>query len=321
MPEFWLEQNLVGVCFVAVVGSLIGLIGLTCRSGRGVVAPTLMALLLGGGAAVLAGTGYANGLWLAPAFLAASCAVFATLRACWDCRAFTAMAKGLAEPRLHGALLLVGSPIAAVFWAWAVIPTVPEFEKPTLSLTEMPPRLKRIAATPGATDAGRTVPLYQRERNATPADLKAEDALAFAGGEYAGRALRTAPPSDDYNCHGWVFTDGRFGIQSETVDGILHDNGYRQVSEPRPGDLVIYRVDAAITHSGIVRTGGAGQPLLIESKWGECGRYVHAPQDNPYPGVATYYHSDRVGHVLRGLESTPTPPRVASTPQEAIGAQ
>jgi hypothetical protein len=321
MPESWLEQNLFGVCFVAVVGSAFGFIGLTCRSGRGVVAPTLIAVLLGAGAAVLAATGHVDGLWLAPAFLAASCAVFAMLRASRDSVALAALAKLATEPRVHAALLLAGSPLAAVCWAWAVMPTVPELETPTRPSTEIPAENKQLAYTSGATDAGRTLPLYRRVANVAAADLKAGDAAAFSGGGYAGRALRSAPPSDDYNCHGWVFTEGRFGIQSEDVEGILCDNGYRQVREPRPGDLVVYRVNAVITHSGIVRTAGLGQPLLVESKWGQCGRYVHAPGDTPYLGNATYYRSVRVGHVLRGLEGAPPPPRVASTTQEATMAQ
>src|SRR5260370_28873968 len=109
-------------------------------------------------------------------------------------------------------------------------------------------------------DAGRPIPLKTREFNLAPAELQAGDAALFTNGKFAARALRTAPPSDQYNCHGWVFTDGRFCINSQDVDTILHDNNYQPVHDPKPGDLVVYRSSGNITHTGIVPP---AVPLLI----------------------------------------------------------
>jgi hypothetical protein len=317
MSVAWLEQNLVGVCWIGVMGSALGLVGLTCRFGRGIVAPALMAGLLGGAAAVFAATGSPIGLWLAPAILATVCGGAAVLRSPRSAVALAAFLKMATSPRLHGAILLVGSPIAATCWAWALVPTVPEIQIQEPSVAESAIDNKCLAGTTAATDAGKSVPLFVRLANAPARELRAADAKTFSDRECAGRALRTAPPSDDYNCHGWVFTEGRFGIQSEDVDVILRDNHYYEVSDPRPGDLVVYRVANAVTHSGIVRTAGPGQPLLVESKWGNGARYVHAPHDAPYEGRPTFYRSERAGgHVLRGAGSIAPTHRLATTTQD-----
>ena len=53
--------------------------------------------------------------------------------------------------------------------------------------------------------------------------------------------IRRGAASDASNCHGWVFTGGRFLLYLEDVEVILRENGYAEVPEPQPGDLVIYR--------------------------------------------------------------------------------
>ena len=85
--------------------------------------------------------------------------------------------------------------------------------------------------------------------------------------------------------------------------------------------VAIYR-DAAgtISHSGLVRSAPRGGPVLIESKWGRLGRYVHQPADIPLLySEYTYYRSKRVGHVLRGLpERGSRPgPEVVEPPDDA----
>jgi hypothetical protein len=102
-----------------------------------------------------------------------------------------------------------------------------------------------------------------------------------------------------HNCHGWVFTGGRFWIAG-VVDDILTDNEYRLVSTPAVGDLAVYRGDAGnVVHSGIVRS--AEGCILVESKWGPMGRFIHCPDDQPFGGACAFYRSARRGHLLRGL--------------------
>jgi hypothetical protein len=113
------------------------------------------------------------------------------------------------------------------------------------------------------------------------------------------RVLRTDLPDATCNCHGWIFTGGRFWVRSEQVNQILHDNDYRDVGRPRPGDLIVYRDEQNLpVHTGVVRV---AEPdlVLVESKWGSLGRFVHAPVSQGYSLSWTYYRSSRPGHLLR----------------------
>jgi hypothetical protein len=110
-----------------------------------------------------------------------------------------------------------------------------------------------------------------------------------------------------------VFAGGRYWIGPEDVEAILADNGYRTVSDPRPGDLAIYREGTAIAHTGIVRTGGPGVPLLIESKWGWMGVFLHRPEDTCYGQQITFYRGARDTHLVAGLSAS-NPPRTKDAP-------
>jgi hypothetical protein len=120
------------------------------------------------------------------------------------------------------------------------------------------------------------------------------------------RAIRTSAPDSTSNCHGWVFTGGRFYVRPESVPIILEDNGYEFVTQPRSGDAVIYRnVAGRIIHSGIVRVCD-DDVILVESKWGALGRYLHSPADQVYATKWAFYRSPRSGHIVMGDWSQPT---------------
>jgi hypothetical protein len=74
------------------------------------------------------------------------------------------------------------------------------------------------------------------------------------------------------------------------------------VTDPRPGDLAIYRDSKEISHTGIVRAIVNGMPPLVEGKWGWMGVFLHPVGDSIYGGKYTYYRSPREGHLLAGLE-------------------
>jgi len=115
------------------------------------------------------------------------------------------------------------------------------------------------------------------------------------------RLIRRGPAGDQSNCHGWVFAGGRFHIAAGRVELILRENGYREIHDPQPGDLVVFRNNGEIVHSAIVRYVADGQPLLVESKWGSLGVYVHPVEESPYGTNYTIQRSARNGHLLVGL--------------------
>jgi hypothetical protein len=115
---------------------------------------------------------------------------------------------------------------------------------------------------------------------------------------FAGRLIATGPSDARYNCHGWAFAGGAYAVNGESVDMILQDNRYQPVEAPEPNDLAIWRdAEGHPVHTGIVKAIG-DDFVLIESKWGMSGRYLHVPQDQGYSHDFTYYRSSRLGHVL-----------------------
>jgi hypothetical protein len=115
--------------------------------------------------------------------------------------------------------------------------------------------------------------------------------------------VRTGPPDPTYNCHGWVFAGGLGWVYPESVDQILRENGYHVVVQPRVGDVICYRDESDLPmHTGIVHATSIDGQILIESKWGLMGRYIHGPADQPCGSNYRYYRSARNGHLLRDTD-------------------
>lgn len=159
--------------------------------------------------------------------------------------------------------------------------------------------LEAIHELVGVTDRGREVLLYR---------WRPEDGVGFG---VPNAPLPTADNSRA-NCHGWVFTAGDHLLWRDGVELILQDNGYEPCQSPRPGDLIVYRnALGEVTHTGLVKTTLFVGGLMIESKWGVGGRFVHRPDQQPYGNNYSYYRSARQGHVLAIRPAQP-PMRIAS---------
>jgi hypothetical protein len=171
-----------------------------------------------------------------------------------------------------------------------------------------------IAAT---TDAGRPVELLEPMVTRLPAEARVAEARTLANLGAAQRMIRLQPATDGCNCHGWVFAGGRYWLGPDDVEHILTDNGYNTVSDPRPGDVAIYREGGTIVHTGIVRTGGAGTPVLVESKWGWMGVFLHRPEDTCYGLHYTFYRGPRELHTIAGL-AAPSPPGAGGAAPAAL---
>lgn len=202
----------------------------------------------------------------------------------------------LRKPAVTAASLFVVSPLLAVLWSYLADPAPPYWDPPasTEQVAMIPKR-----AVPDAkvkTDAGRILPVALPSRSATSEEvelLKHRSALP--------NVICTDGPGTDYNCHGWVFTGGKFWINSSQVREILDDNGYQAVAQPQAGDVIVYLVKGEVVHTGIVRSADANQ-VLVESKWGLQGRFIHTAENQEYSQEFVYYRSDRRGHLLQGLD-------------------
>jgi hypothetical protein len=123
----------------------------------------------------------------------------------------------------------------------------------------------------------------------------------------AEQSITRAAPQPSTNCHGWVFTDGKYILRSADVQTVLNENGYLKVESPQDNDVVIYRDSAGrIIHSGLVRSVLSDGSVLIESKWGFASTYIHMAVNQPYSSDFSYYHTPRGSHTIQ-ISAVPEP--------------
>jgi hypothetical protein len=303
--------DFVSVCVLGFGGTLLGLAGLlACGWRRWSWASPAGALALAAAGAAAAAARLPQGLWLPPLGLAAVWGLFLYLRGPapgWLGRQALRLAR---LPRLQWGLLLLLSPTVMLWQARRMAEeSAPIYVPPPGMLDPTAVGLHEAPGAAAVTDAGNSLTLFDPNLPAGgPAPIDEEDFLRRH--RLKQGVLHTAPPTHEYNCHGWVFLGGRHWLCGYQVEQVLEDNDYRPVSKPRPGDVAVYRDGAgAVVHSGVVRTASDGL-VLVESKWGGLGRYLHAPSDHCYGDAAcTYYRSPRPGHLLALHEDGPPAPR------------
>jgi hypothetical protein len=303
------ELSIYSTWVFGVVGLVVGLGGLLVsaqrspgQAGVGWAAALVALVSLG---AISAATGNPPGLGWPLLVLAALVLMLQVARSDWLARVLTAVFARARTPRWQWATLAVGCPALAVWLAHVACPQYLE----TPPVRNMPPSTV-------VTDRGRDVPVAQVTAAWPPdeARLSRESGLDR-------RVIQVAPADWSCNCHGWVFTGGRYLLADWNVELILQDNDYRAVEKPQGGDLVVYRdARGAVWHSAVVWAIGRDGDVLVESKWAWGGRYLHPPDATPYGQEWTYYRSSRPGHQLRCQERPPR--RQSSTaPLFSVGSQ
>lgn len=167
-----------------------------------------------------------------------------------------------------------------------------EFEKPSL-------------VDPGGavarTDRGTPVPGKLATAPRADAEIGEAERRFLQTSPFRDQMMRQRKADDGSNCHGWVFTGGRYWLDPGAVELVLKENGYVDVTAPRPGDLAIYRGNGSVSHTGVVRYVSDAAPVLVEGKWGPMGVYVHPADQCPYGAAPTFYRSSRPGHLLDGI--------------------
>jgi hypothetical protein len=99
--------------------------------------------------------------------------------------------------------------------------------------------------------------------------------------------LRSA--ASTYNCMGLVFANRRTWIDPDQWEIVRDDDGYRKLDaseEPFPGDVVLYREGAELTHVAVITTvepnlQQAAWAIEVISQWGMDGEYLHEMTDVP----------------------------------------
>jgi hypothetical protein len=263
-------------------------------------APGLFAAILASGAVVSALIG--GPPWLAMGFGGLASLVLLV----WPISFDGARERLLALVSAKSAWIIVLglSLVASRYFASQVLKSLDEKEPAAaVDLEDVP-----ILSTQAVTDKGRSVQLFHFKVHSTAAEA---ERFIRADEKELSQFIRLCEANPTANCHGWVFTSGQYGIRDPEIAGILSDNAYTETAEPREGDLAIYSIDNHITHSGVVRIVNKQGPVLVESKWGPFGVYLHAVEQQPFPGKCKFYRSSRRDHLLV-LRSPPSENAVGS---------
>lgn len=299
-------EMLTGVC----IGAGFGLLGLanalTRRSGLALRLPLSVAIIAASSVVAYAATDSAETARRIGGVLSAAYALCLVAGSEWVASGLSALISLAQKPAIRwGAAGFTG--LAAAVGSVAYFETADE-----LSIDRQMAELEWLSAPPPSqvptaraqTDTGREVALKEATAPRDVSEMQLLEEAIFSRPTVRDNVIRCQPGSDRTNCHGWVFTGGRFWVGGTEVDPILRDNGYHVVTEPQPGDLVVYRHGDAVCHTALVRYVTENQPVLVEGKWGCTGVYLHPVEKSIYGDDYRYYRSNRKGHLLAGIRAT-----------------
>lgn len=201
--------------------------------------------------------------------------------------------------------LVVLSSLGLVGWSYQRFHErlYPPSKKPDL-LIHTPGKKQVVHEFVAVTDRNRPIRVY-RLSDVGSDPLDPNEATPF---NYLESTIQRGPASVEANCHGWVFLDAQFLIPGEAVQQILDDNSYELTPEPKAGDVIIYRDDNRnIVHSGLVRGVLNDGTVIIESKWGTEGIFLHDPEGTPYSILYEYYRAPRPDHRVKIIPTDELP--------------
>jgi hypothetical protein len=293
---------------LGVAAVCLGLPGLFVRSREGKARAhcpraLTLSLALGLAAGGTAAAGLPPFVWLPPLALAGVWLLFAGLRAGLLGSVSFFAARLASRPRAQSAALVLAGGSLLAWQSFALTRDVNNDMSETdalLAVISSAPPLEVHPTVTARTDAGQHIPLWRPVGTYPYDDLGLESDFLHQHG-FDAKVIRTAAPDITHNCHGWVFLGGKGWIRGRNVEQILRDNHYEIVSLPAPGDVAVYR-DAAgvVSHTALVRGVNDDGTVLMESKWGKLGRYIHTASEHAYAhDSCTYYHANRGSHTLR----------------------
>ena len=228
----------------------------------------------------------------------------------WFTRQVSSLVTFVRKPAARWSLVAVGGLLLIVGSLFAFDRADDLAAEQTMQNLEMAvgrPPTQPVTGTHATTDRGNQIVLKETIAPRNPSDLTGPEQKALQGMKFTDQVIRRSGPHDNSNCHGWVFTGGKFWLSPDDVEQIVKENGYTEVHEPQPGDLVLYRQGGSIAHSAVVRYVTEGQPVLVEGKWGTMGVFVHPADKSCYGTEYTFYRSGRPSHLLVGLGGSPAP--------------
>ena len=201
--------------------------------------------------------------------------------------------------RMPAAWLLLASSLGLAMWSSYRFKCA--MEPPAMDLPAVAERrvmLERETGYVGISDKGREIPLFRSK--AAPISADQAYRMSFDPSRHVdNKVIVRSAPDTTSNCHGWVFTDGEFLLDIGGIKTILEDNGYEPVASPQAGDVIIYYLSGEVPdHTGLVSGVLHDGTVIIESKWGIEGRFLHRPEDQPYSKQYAYYRTPRGSNAI-----------------------
>jgi hypothetical protein len=139
------------------------------------------------------------------------------------------------------------------------------------------------------TRRGREIPNLQRDEAPAHILAAAEAQAREATGIGFSQCTRRREPTTAYNCHGFTFGLRRTAIVDErAIALVLDDDGFTEVTQAdaRPGDVALYYDESGmVSHTGVVvqvERLGRHRHIMVLSKWGNAGEYIHEAATCPY---------------------------------------
>lgn len=313
--SLWGNHHLFAVCTFTLGSLLLGLPGMLLPPGRRLrpsrvtQVTSAIALALVGFAALAFYLDQPLGFWLAPLLLGGLHLCLVVIRQPLLRRSVAMLLQGLGCPQVAPAFLLTTSVMISLCWLHSLFPPH-VFASPPIDPghASWMVGLEPAAEVQARTDKGQPITLMRAVKSTWNEQLflkHQRENLQKSG--LLGRVIRIGGGGMPHaNCHGWVFTGGRFWIPCPEVDAILQDNGYRPVADPQPGDVVVYRYsDGNVAHTGLVWAVHGPTQVLVESKWGRTSVLLHPLLVQPYADIScAFYRTNRGSHLLAGLEKT-----------------
>lgn len=238
-------------------------------------------------------------------FAAGIAAIWALVRSRWCRAAIATIVRVAKKPMAHASIVSLAGIAVTTYGVVGIDRAVEFVEFKEFTFFQVMSTMPPVAPEPAAfavSDCGSpirlSIPANARETD----ELRGIEHAVLESLRWNDCVIRRQPPGDATNCHGWVFTNGQYWLTADDVERILDDNGYMPVSEPRPGDLAIYRnPTGGVAHTAVVRAVCDDGMPIVEGKWGWMGVFLHRASDSCYGKDFTYFRSERNGHRLAGL--------------------
>src|SRR5437762_271149 len=179
----------------------------------------------GGIAALLAGIALIT-CWLkGAAGIATGCGGLATLLLiAWPISFETARHQlgRLLTPKVVWAVVLGAAMIASRYLAAHMLQSLDrEQASHVIDLEDVP-----VRATRALTDSGQAIALFHFKMYSTSEEV---ERFMRSTEHERSQIIRLIEANPASNCHGWIFTGGRYGIRDSDVHSIIADNAYAEV--------------------------------------------------------------------------------------------